>query len=62
VRCVMIRISLALTLLAANVPFALAQHGGTPQEQNACSRDASRRRRMGSFVARFTLLQHYTDV
>jgi len=38
----MIRISLALTLLAANVPFALAQHGGTPQEQNACSRDASR--------------------
>ena len=39
----MIRISLALTLLAANVPFALAQqHGGIPQEQNACSRDASR--------------------
>ncbi len=38
----MIRLSLALTLLAANVPFALAQHRGTPQEQNACSRDASR--------------------
>jgi len=26
------------------------------------ARDDSRRRRMGSFVARFTLLQHYTDV
>jgi hypothetical protein len=39
----MIRLLLALTLLVANVPFALAQqHGGTPQEQNACSRDASR--------------------
>ena len=38
----MIRLSLALALLVANVPFALAQHGGTPQEQNACSRDASR--------------------
>jgi len=38
----MIRLSLALTLLLANVPLALAQHGGTPQEQNACSRDASR--------------------
>ena len=38
----MIRLSLALTLLIANVPLALAQHAGTPQEQNACSRDASR--------------------
>jgi hypothetical protein len=38
----MIRLSLALTLLVATVPVALAQHGGTPQEQNACSRDASR--------------------
>jgi hypothetical protein len=38
----MIRLSLALTLLVANAPFALAQHSGTPQEQNACSRDASR--------------------
>jgi hypothetical protein len=38
----MIRISLALTLLVATVPFALAQHGGTPQEQNACTRDAQR--------------------
>ena len=38
----MIRLSLALALLVANVPLALAQQGGTPQEQNACSRDASR--------------------
>jgi hypothetical protein len=38
----MIRISLALTLLVASVPFALAQHGGTPQEQSACTRDAQR--------------------
>lgn len=38
----MIRLSLALTLLVANVPLALAQHSGTPQEQKACSRDASR--------------------
>jgi hypothetical protein len=38
----MTRMILALTLLVANVPFALAQHAGTPQEQNACSRDASR--------------------
>lgn len=29
-------------VLIANVPLALAQHPGTPQEQNACSRDASR--------------------
>jgi len=38
----MIRLSLALALLVANVPFALAQHSGSPQEQRACSRDASR--------------------
>lgn len=38
----MIRLSLVLTLLVTNVPFALAQHGGTPQEQNACTRDAQR--------------------
>jgi hypothetical protein len=38
----MIRLSLVLAFLIANVPLALAQHGGTPQEQNACSRDASR--------------------
>jgi hypothetical protein len=38
----MIRIALALTLLVASVPFALAQHGGTPQEQSACTRDAQR--------------------
>jgi hypothetical protein len=33
---------LVATLMVANVPFAFAQHPGTPQEQNACSRDASR--------------------
>jgi hypothetical protein len=38
----MIRLSLALTLLVANAPFALAQHSGTSQEQRACSRDAQR--------------------
>jgi hypothetical protein len=38
----MIRLSLALTLLVAGAPLALAQHAGTPQEKNACSRDASR--------------------
>ena len=56
----MIRISLALTLLAANVPFALAQHGGTPQEQNACSRDASRlcRKDLGNDGAVQACLQH----
>ena len=40
------RLALAVTLLVANVPFAFAQHQGTPQEQNACSRDASRAERM----------------
>jgi hypothetical protein len=38
----MIRLSLALTLLVASAPLALAQRSGTPQEQKACSRDASR--------------------
>jgi hypothetical protein len=38
----MTRLILALTLLVANVPFALAQRGGTPQEQQACTRDAQR--------------------
>ncbi len=36
------KLAFALMLLTANVPLALAQHGGTPQEQNACTRDASR--------------------
>ena len=39
---VMIRLSVTMALLFATVPFAYAQHAGTPQEQNACSRDASR--------------------
>jgi hypothetical protein len=38
----MIRLSVAIALLVANVPIAFAQHAGTPQEQQACSRDASR--------------------
>jgi len=38
----MIRLALALALLVANVPFASAQHAGTPQEQSACTRDAQR--------------------
>lgn len=38
----MIRLPVAMALLLANIPIAFAQHPGTPQEQNACSRDASR--------------------
>ena len=38
----MTRLALALTLFVANVPLAFAQHAGTPQEQRACNRDASR--------------------
>jgi hypothetical protein len=37
----MTRLTLALVLLMANMPLALAQRG-TPQEQNACTRDAQR--------------------
>ena len=35
-------LAFSFMLLVANAPFALAQHSGTPQEQNACTRDASR--------------------
>jgi hypothetical protein len=38
----MIRLSVAVAFLVATVPIAFAQHQGSPQEQNACSRDASR--------------------
>ena len=38
----MIRLSVVVAFLVATVPFAFAQHAGTPNEQNACSRDASR--------------------
>ena len=38
----MTRLTLALMLLVANVPMVLAQHGGSPQEQRACTRDAQR--------------------
>jgi Cysteine rich repeat len=33
---------LAFVLVFSGTSFALAQHSGTPQEQQACSRDASR--------------------
>jgi len=36
------KLAFASMLLVANVPLALAQHGGTPQEQSACTRDAQR--------------------
>jgi hypothetical protein len=36
------RLALATALLLAGAPLAFAQHAGTPQEHNACSRDASR--------------------
>jgi hypothetical protein len=29
-------------LLVSSVPLAVAQHMGSPQEQNACTRDAQR--------------------
>ena len=57
----MIRLSVALALLLASVPFAFAQHAGTPQEQNACSRDASRfcRRDLGNDDAVQSCLQQH---
>ena len=53
------KLAFALMLLIADVPLALAQHGGTPQEQNACSRDASRfcRRDLGNDGAVQSCLQ-----
>ena len=36
----MIRLALALVLLGTSIPVALAQ--GTPQERQACTRDAQR--------------------
>ena len=57
------RLALAVTLLLANVPLAFAQHQhqGTPQEQNACSRDASRfcRRDLGNDNAVQSCLQQH---
>jgi hypothetical protein len=46
----MTRFAVALMLLVANIPLAFAQHAGTPQEQSACNRDASRfcRRDLGN--------------
>lgn len=57
----MIRLGLALTLLLVNVPFASAQHAGTPQERSACSRDASRfcRKDLGNDSAVQSCLQQH---
>ena len=38
----MIRMALASILLVSGLPLTFAQHAGTPQEQQACSRDSSR--------------------
>jgi len=38
----MIRLAFAVMLLVASVPLASAQHMGSPQEQQACTRDAQR--------------------
>jgi hypothetical protein len=56
---VMIRLSVAVALLLTNAPLAFAQHSGTSQEQNACSRDASRfcRKDLGNDGAVQTCLQ-----
>ena len=57
----MIRLSLALMLLLANAPIALAQHAGTPQEQRACTRDAQRfcRKDLGNDDAVQSCLQQH---
>jgi hypothetical protein len=57
----MIRLLVAVALLFATVPFAFAQHEGTAQEQNACSRDASRfcRKDMGNDSAVQSCLQQH---
>ena len=57
----MIRLSVAMALVLANVPLAFAQHAGTPQEQNACSRDASRfcRKDLGNDNAVQSCLQQH---
>lgn len=59
--CMMIRLLVAVALLFATVPFAFAQHEGTAQEQNACSRDASRfcRKDMGNDSAVQSCLQQH---
>lgn len=55
------KMALALTLLVANVPLAFAQSEGTPQEQKACSRDASRfcRKDLGNDSAVQSCLQQH---
>ena len=57
----MIRLALTLTFLLSSAPFALAQHAGTPQEQNACTRDASRfcRKELGNDNAVQSCLQQH---
>ena len=57
----MIRLALVLVALVAAMPFAFAQHAGTPQEQNACTRDASRfcRKELGNDNAVQSCLQQH---
>jgi hypothetical protein len=44
---------LTIPILVASASVALAQHAGTPQEQRACNRDASRfcRKSLGDDMA-----------
>ena len=57
----MIRLALVLVALVAAMPFAFAQHAGTPQEQNAYTRDASRfcRKKLGNDNAVQSCLQQH---
>lgn len=55
------KLALAVALLLANAPLAFAQNEGTPQEQHACSRDASRfcRKDLGNDSAVQSCLQQH---
>jgi hypothetical protein len=57
----MLRFVLAVFLLLGPTSAALAQHSGTPQEQQACSRDASRfcRKELGNDWAVQQCLQQH---
>jgi hypothetical protein len=59
----MLKLALAFAFFCTGLSFALAQSGtqGTPQEQQACSRDASRfcRKEMGDDAAVQQCLQQH---
>lgn len=57
----MLRLALTISLLAASASVALAQHGGTPDEQRACTRDAQRycRKSLGDDMAVQQCLQEH---